>query len=252
MKTTLFFSVLLSFLFVCTLAAQTKTYSSGVTSTTLKPGDGARPADGKEVFFQVVVSTPDGKEMFSTRLMNVPFHQTVGQDADAESMALYEVMKDMQTNGKYRLEVPKTIMNDKGLAASLTDDHIVYEMELIQVTDAHPSGAKLVQKTMMEKGVAAGQAQFDALQSRNPDGYTFIEWDMNVAGYETLGKGKMDEAIALFKMNTQLNAGSWNAYDSLGDAYLAKGDKANAKASFEKALQLNPDFAVSREKLDKL
>jgi CubicO group peptidase (beta-lactamase class C family) len=49
-----------------------------------------------------------------------------------------------------------------------------------------------------------------------------------------------DAAIALFKLNIKLFPGDGNLWDSLGEGYLVKGDKAQAIASYQKALALAP------------
>ncbi len=63
------------------------------------------------------------------------------------------------------------------------------------------------------------------------------EVDVNAAGYGLLGQGKTDEAIALFQRNVKEHPDSWNAYDSLAEAFAAKGDKAQAAANYKKALE---------------
>ena len=256
MKTKLFFALVLSL--ACTVLfsqdlSTTASTDASIKVTTVKPGTGIKPSPGKEVSFHIVVSTPDGDQVFSTQDMNVPVHETVGEDTDKESVAVYDAMqKSMQEGGKYRLEVPKDILRNPKTADDAGVDYLVYEIYLLDVTDAKPSGAKLLKETVSTQGVDAAKAKFDQLRSGQLSGYTLVEWDMNLAGYDLLQANNPDAAIALFQMNTQLNPGSWNAYDSLGDAYLAKEDKANAKASFEKALKLNPDFAASKEKLSDL
>jgi tetratricopeptide (TPR) repeat protein len=42
-----------------------------------------------------------------------------------------------------------------------------------------------------------------------------------------------------------------NVFDSLGQAYLAAGDKAQAIEDYERSLQLNPENAGAREALKK-
>lgn len=42
---------------------------------------------------------------------------------------------------------------------------------------------------------------------------------------------------------------SADAYDSLGEAYMAAGDKAGAKENYSKSLALNPNNENAREKL---
>jgi tetratricopeptide (TPR) repeat protein len=53
-----------------------------------------------------------------------------------------------------------------------------------------------------------------------------------------------DKAIAMFKLNTERNPKSANAWDSLGEGYALKGDKANAIKSFKKSLSMNPPANV--------
>jgi len=61
------------------------------------------------------------------------------------------------------------------------------------------------------------------------------EQDLNNYGYQLLGQGKTDDAIDVFAKNVKAHPASWNCYDSLAEAYAAKGDKAQAVANYEKA-----------------
>jgi len=69
------------------------------------------------------------------------------------------------------------------------------------------------------------------------------EADINGYGYQLLGAGKTDEAIAIFKKNVKDHPESWNVYDSLGEAYEKKGDKKLAAENYRKAGSMvrNPD-----------
>ena len=67
------------------------------------------------------------------------------------------------------------------------------------------------------------------------------EADMNVYGYELLQAGNVQQAIDVFRSNVKKYPESWNVYDSLGEALAAGGDKAGAKAQYEKALSMAPD-----------
>jgi len=251
MKAKFLIALFLSFAFTATLIAQAGVSTANIRVTTVKSGYGAKPVDGQDYFVHVRSTTADGKELFSTRDMNVAMHGVVGRDKDQLSKATYDAMKSrMQRGGEYRLEVPKELITDKDQAASIDGDHIVYTIEMIDFANARPSGTQVIKDVITTKGIEAAQSRFRSL--RTDASYILAEWDMNVAGYELLEAKKNDEAIAVFKMNTELSPDSWNAYDSLGDGYLAKGDNENAKASFEKALELNPDYTASREKLEKL
>ena len=66
------------------------------------------------------------------------------------------------------------------------------------------------------------------------------EPEVNVYGYQLLNQGNHDKAIEILTMNTKKYPNSANAWDSLGEAYATKGDKASAIKNFKKSLSLNP------------
>jgi hypothetical protein len=70
------------------------------------------------------------------------------------------------------------------------------------------------------------------------------EPELNNYGYQLLGNGDNDKAIEILKMNTERFPKSANAWDSLGEAYALKGDKANAIKNFKKSLSMNPPANV--------
>lgn len=67
------------------------------------------------------------------------------------------------------------------------------------------------------------------------------EAQVNALGYQLVGIGKIDEALKLFEKNTVDHPDSWNAWDSLAEGLLTKGDKAKAKQLYEKALSMAPE-----------
>lgn len=78
------------------------------------------------------------------------------------------------------------------------------------------------------------------------------EASLNRAGYDLLRTGKQDDAIDTFKLNVRLYPGSWNTYDSLGEAYAAAGQKDLAIQNYEKSVQLNPKNDNGKEALARL
>jgi CubicO group peptidase (beta-lactamase class C family) len=89
-----------------------------------------------------------------------------------------------------------------------------------------------------EKGTAAGVDTYKKLKT-DPT-YGIKESDINNAGYQLLQTGKKKEAIEIFKINVETFPKSGNAYDSLGEAYLADGDKKLAIANYSKSVELDP------------
>ena len=74
---------------------------------------------------------------------------------------------------------------------------------------------------------------------------------INNLAYDCMSRKKWDVAYKLFKRNTDNHPESSNAFDSLGDYYVERGDKPNAIAAFTKALSLN-ETADTRRKLNEL
>ena len=79
---------------------------------------------------------------------------------------------------------------------------------------------------------------FHAERARNPQVMLSPEAPLNLLGYQHLQAGRTKEAVALLKLNTEAYPASANTYDSLGDAYLADGQKDLALQAARKALEL--------------
>ena len=79
-----------------------------------------------------------------------------------------------------------------------------------------------------------------------------IEQKLNEMGYQFLSKNEVDKAIEIFKTNVFLFPESANTFDSLGEAYMIKGNKQLAIENYEKSLQLNPQNKNAEMKLNEL
>ena len=100
-------------------------------------------------------------------------------------------------------------------------------------------------------GATAALARYDELVKRHSlrGGYDFSERSLNAFGYELLGKGDHAGAIAVFRLNSSKYPQSANVWDSLGEAQLAAGELEPAKASYRKALEIDPKNKNAAEKL---
>jgi predicted alpha/beta superfamily hydrolase len=76
---------------------------------------------------------------------------------------------------------------------------------------------------------------------------------VNIIGYVALHDRQMPEsAISIFELNTQNYPQSLNVWDSLADAYIAKGYIEKAKMCYQKILSLSPTDSNAKSKLEKL
>lgn len=71
--------------------------------------------------------------------------------------------------------------------------------------------------------------------------YDFSERAITSLGYQLMSDEKMDEALAIFKLNTELYPEGYNTFDSYGECLLKMGDRENAIIAYKKSLELNPD-----------
>lgn len=70
--------------------------------------------------------------------------------------------------------------------------------------------------------------------------YDVSESGINSFGYQIMSQGLKDEALKIFKLNTEIYPEGYNTYDSYGECLLELGDKENAIIAYKKSLELNP------------
>lgn len=75
---------------------------------------------------------------------------------------------------------------------------------------------------------------------------------VNSCGYKQLRSGNIDAAIEIFKQNIINFPLSFNVYDSMGEAYMKKGQKRLAVENYEKSISLNPNNEDGKEMLKNL
>ncbi len=101
-----------------------------------------------------------------------------------------------------------------------------------------PSAAESAALKQLRDGeVASGIKAMLAAHAKSPIPPA-REGRLNMMGYQYSAQKKPRDAVAIFEMVTQLFPTSANAWDSLGEAKLAAGDKAGAKACYQRSLEL--------------
>jgi tetratricopeptide (TPR) repeat protein len=93
---------------------------------------------------------------------------------------------------------------------------------------------------------------FRKIKREKPDNVSVSESRLNNFGYVLMRQRKLTEAIEIFKLNVEFYPNEWNVYDSLGEAYMNKGDKELAIANYKKSLELNPGNEGGARMLKKL
>jgi tetratricopeptide (TPR) repeat protein len=113
------------------------------------------------------------------------------------------------------------------------------------------SVANELRETIRTAGIGAAAPRFNELRAKN-DEYNLSEEEINTLGYEYLQTKRLKEAIEVFKLNTEAFPESFNAFDSLGEACAAAGEKDLAIKSYETSLRLNPKSQSGIDALKKL
>lgn len=102
-----------------------------------------------------------------------------------------------------------------------------------------------------DRGLEAGLRELDALRAR-PDAYFLIHGEFDSYVYRLMADGKLDDAVPLFEKLASLFPDRPNAFDSLGEAYLRKGDREGALTAFERCIQMDPEHENVRKRLEEL
>ena len=115
-------------------------------------------------------------------------------------------------------------------------------------------GARDLKIIIEEKGIDEGIKKFFEMKEevRTIRRYVFEEWLIKSLGLSFLSQNKMEEAIGVLKLNSQLYPESWDAYYTLAEAYMKTGDKPMALQNYQKALERNPDESNMKRIMNKL
>ncbi len=112
--------------------------------------------------------------------------------------------------------------------------------------------ARALRSTLKEKGTEAAIAQYRDVKAKSASEYDLGQGELNQLGYSLLQGGHVDDAIAIFNLNLEAFPQSWNVYDSLAEAYAAKGQKALAIKNYAHSIELNPENVNGIKKLHEI
>ena len=110
-------------------------------------------------------------------------------------------------------------------------------------------------RAVERSGTAGAIAQYQDLRTKyyGRGGYDFGPPTLNMLA-EWLARDRKDAAAAIEvqQFNVKVNPDIATSYSLLGDLYLARGDRAAARASFERALALDPSSDYYRKRIGEL
>lgn len=114
------------------------------------------------------------------------------------------------------------------------------------------NGEKTPREYLLNKEYEKALLGYKAIQRKDSLDRTIRERTFNRLGYQMIKSEKIDDAIEIFKINTELYPNSSNTFDSLADGYLKKNDTVKAIHFYKKALSINPENRSSKRSLEKI
>jgi CubicO group peptidase (beta-lactamase class C family) len=142
------------------------------------------------------------------------------------------------------------ILSNFGLAAEEVAKRFKNIMEGKEYPEPDVTMNMRLYKILSENGTDELEKKFkDVLKDYNEK---YIDIHLNIFGYELMQDGKIDLAIEVFKLNAKLFPKVPNVWDSLGEAYMNKGDKPLAIENYKKVLELDPNNQNAKKMLEKL
>ncbi len=128
--------------------------------------------------------------------------------------------------------------------------HMAYVFAGQRTIPASEELSRVIERQGVEKAVE----RFHKMKTQFRKIYRFdiSEQEINTLGYMLLRDDKTEEAIEIFKLNVSEHPKAWNVYDSLGEAYMKKGENELAIENYQKSLELNPSNENGKDMLKKL
>jgi tetratricopeptide (TPR) repeat protein len=115
-----------------------------------------------------------------------------------------------------------------------------------------PPIGEVIRTDIVRSRAARAVEHYRQLKKDDPASVDFSESELNTLGYRLMEAGRVSDAVQIMQLNVEAFPSSANAYDSLGEAYLANHQNALAKDSYAKSLELNPQSDNARAVLAKL
>lgn len=230
----------------------TITTGSGLKYIIVSKANGDPAVKGKAVEVHYTGTLIDGKVFDSSIERKEPIEFILGQGQVIKGWD--EGIALMTIGDKYRLIIPSDLAyGEKGAGSVIPPGAtLIFDVELMSVSEPKVPLEDVLLPVFIESGLDAMIAKYRDIKANEPDIYNFKEGQLNSLGYTFLKGNNFDAAIEILKLNVEAYPNSANVYDSLGEAYMIKGDKVNAILNYEKSLELNPDNQNAKDMIAKM
>ena len=192
-------------------------------------------AHGKRRFTQLLA----GKDLSNVIFLHGRFDESNGRTKPHELEFLHKHgAKTVETYGDHHSMLSSAVMVN-------LYQHLLHDKPLKKSLAAELSDA------IDEDGLESALVQFE--RNRKSDQFhPVVEDELNKLGYSLIAAEKLVEAVAVMAINAEAFPQSWNAHDSLGEAYLAAGQRGPARESYERSVELHPGNRFGLTALERL
>ncbi|MDV3256887.1 MAG: FKBP-type peptidyl-prolyl cis-trans isomerase [Sphingomonas sp.] len=221
----------------------------GLEVKVTREGTGPLPRPGQVVVAHYVGTLSDGTRFDSSRESGEPIGFTLGRGQVIKGWD--EAFARLRVGSTALLTIPPELAyGSKQRGPIPPNSTLLFEVELLDVKDG--SLGDTIEQTIDAKGLEAGLSHFAELRAKGFAGLYVDESQLNRVGYKFLRNGKLGEAVAILRLNSELYPASANVHDSLGEALAASGQRDAAIAEYRRALKLDPKAENARKMLEQL
>jgi tetratricopeptide (TPR) repeat protein len=183
-------------------------------------------------------------------------HCHVGQESDPRSMDFASDDKDDKQTAREMLKMTEAI--NKDYVAKISDNDPNTRVTCVtchrgQKEPPRPLDA-ILSETVAKEGVDAAIAKYKQLRTESLEAgiYDFRDMSLLSVVRRLREEKKGDQSLALAKASVDLFPNSSNVAAVLGMALFESGDRAAAKAQFDRALQIDPNNGMAQQGLKRL
>ncbi|MFC2139806.1 MBL fold metallo-hydrolase [Bacteroidota bacterium] len=205
----------------------------------------------------IVIYIPEEKLLMSGDLFNiggsVNFSQLNAGNVTKKDVEQWHKTMITLLSDEYKID----LIIDGHAAMMTKDDLVAFNNNVEYLWNEFREGRELSARIGLEKefrssGLQAMIDKYNDMKTKDKDKYFYFERSLVDFGYHLLKENETEGAIEVFKVVVEQFHGSWNAYDSLGEAYLENGNNELAIENYKKSLVLNPDNEAAKDVLKRL
>jgi len=171
------------------------------------------------------------------------------QEATVRGASLGRMQQELTIDGRFPYIMDWDVWKNQG-AEWCTEEHMGNVAHFWG--QFQKFGAREILRACQESGTEKALAKYDELTGGKSDEYIVDALSMDALAGILFIEGHMEAAEAVARRNVQSFPDAWQVHFTMGEGLLARGDNAGARAAFGKVLELDPENARAKQRIEKL